>query len=393
MSEIQRQLRAWQREALELWLKRRSGVASVVTGAGKTTFALECISQIRDLEPGLQVLIVVPTLALLDQWLVELEAGLGLTTADVATHGGGKTGPSKAAVHVAVVNTARSQTATLTKSGRWMLVADECHRYGAPANRAAITGDWVAALGLSATPVREYDDYFERFVAPETGGVFYEYSYEDALRDGVLTPFSLSNYQVALASDERDQVERADRSIARLLSQGADPDALNKALFRRARIIQSARARLPTARELMRRHRGVRALVFHEQIPAAERLVKMLSADGHRVVAYHSGISMPRRQKNLLMFRTHQADILVTCRALDEGLDVPDAEYGVICASTASSRQRIQRLGRLLRKSDGKASAEVATLYADEREEERLRAEANALEGLAGVRWYKAVSS
>lgn len=382
-------LRAWQRDALGIWLTRRRGVASVVTGAGKTTFALACLAQVRQEDPGIRALIVVPTIALLDQWIVELETELGLQRDDIAVHGGGRHGLASAPVHVAVVNTARSLTSGLTSSGRWMLIADECHRYGAPANRNAIAGDWSAALGLSATPVREYDDYFEQFVAPETGEVFFEYSYDDALRDGVLTPFSLCNYQVELTLEERDSLSSVDRTIARLLADASDSEALKRATFRRSRIIQSARSRLPAARELIRKHRGLRAIVFHEQIAAAELLVGLLIRDGHRVVAYHSGISAPKRQKNLLMFRTHQADVLVTCRALDEGLDVPDAEYGLICASTASTRQRIQRLGRLVRKAQGKTHAEVATIFAGDHEEERLRKEAAQLLGIASVRWFK----
>src|SRR4051812_31053732 len=95
-------LRSWQRQALELWLERRRGVASVVTGAGKTTFALACVDRILNADPELRVLVVVPTVALLDQWLVELETGLGLSGDAIATHGGGKRGDLRAGVHVAV---------------------------------------------------------------------------------------------------------------------------------------------------------------------------------------------------------------------------------------------------------------------------------------------------
>ncbi|UCD10244.1 MAG: hypothetical protein JSU79_00715 [Dehalococcoidales bacterium] len=45
---------------------------------------------------------------------------------------------------------------------------------------------------------------------------------------------------------------------------------------------------------------------------------------------------------------------IVTSKVLDEGIDVPDATLGVILSGTGSSREFIQRLGRLLRKKAGK---------------------------------------
>jgi superfamily II DNA or RNA helicase len=40
---------------------------------------------------------------------------------------------------------------------------------------------------------------------------------------------------------------------------------------------------------------------------------------------------------------------VVTSKVLDEGVDIPDAELGVILSGTGSAREFIQRLGRLLR--------------------------------------------
>jgi hypothetical protein len=46
-------------------------------------------------------------------------------------------------------------------------------------------------------------------------------------------------------------------------------------------------------------------------------------------------------------------------------------------------------MGRLLRKSEGKAEAEVATLYAHDSERDRLEQEETRLAGVADVRWYR----
>ena len=79
---------------------------SVVTGGGKTLLALACMAEVRAALPDCRYLIVVPTVALLDQWVSELENGLGVGRDDIAMHGGGFSGPADRRVHVAVINTA-----------------------------------------------------------------------------------------------------------------------------------------------------------------------------------------------------------------------------------------------------------------------------------------------
>jgi superfamily II DNA or RNA helicase len=82
-------------------------------------------------------------------------------------------------------------------------------------------------------------------------------------------------------------------------------------------------------------------------------------------------------------------EILVCCRALDEGVDVPEADIAIIAASTASSRQRIQRIGRVIRVHKEKESAKIYTLYATDREEEYLRGEELRLGSILKFKWYE----
>jgi len=69
---------------------------------------------------------------------------------------------------------------------------------------------------------------------------------------------------------------------------------------------------------------------------------------------------------------------------------VPETELGIIAASTATRRQRIQRLGRVVRPAKGKAGAVIYTLVATGPEIERLKEEEKRLEGVATVSWSKA---
>ena len=57
------------------------------------------------------------------------------------------------------------------------------------------------------------------------------------------------------------------------------------------------------------------------------------------------------------MFRENSARVLVSCRCLDEGIDVPDANIGIVLSGSAVERQHIQRMGRLIRRVEGKDAA------------------------------------
>jgi superfamily II DNA or RNA helicase len=101
---------------------------------------------------------------------------------------------------------------------------------------------------------------------------------------------------------------------------------------------------------------------------------------------------MPLRAKAMMLgqYRRGQIDALVTCRALDEGFNVPETEVGIIAASTATQRQRIQRLGRVVRPAKGKTGALIYTLVATGPEIQRLKEEEERLEGVATVTWSRA---
>src|SRR5262245_58226078 len=103
------QMRLWQSEALTAWRDAGDrGVVAVVTGGGKTWFALACVLDLLKRHPDTAVVIVVPTVALLDQWVVVLTDDLGVPPEDIAMFGGGCRPTRPRLFNVMVINTARS---------------------------------------------------------------------------------------------------------------------------------------------------------------------------------------------------------------------------------------------------------------------------------------------
>jgi superfamily II DNA or RNA helicase len=386
--------RNWQRAALNAWVSAgHRGIIEVVTGAGKTVFAEMCIELARSTFPGAIFVITVPTLALLDQWYVSLQEELQVSQSDIATYSGEGKSSSPAPINIMTLNTAREAASRIAQEHSVVLIVDECHRIGSPVNAQAMVGEHVATIGMSATPEREYDSAFEELVVPALGPVIYSYDYNQAHADGVIAPFDLINVAIPLQPHEREEYEALSKKVSSLIGKrraGYDVEhQLTRLLRKRANLSATALMRIPVAVRLVEGHRGERVLIFHEQIRAAEIISERLAERRHRVALYHSKIDPALRRSNLRMYRRGQFDTLVSCRALDEGVNIPETTVAVVASSTASSRQRIQRLGRVLRPAPGKDRAVVYTLYATEVEERRLLQEAESLDSANSIQWMK----
>lgn len=388
--------RTWQGIALDRWKKEGNrGVVSIVTGGGKTVFAQMCMLAyaLENEQPRFNI--IVPTNALLDQWYVSLLEDLNVQESEIACFSGEEKPDEPRRINLFVINTAREYAPEIaSRNENNFLIVDECHRAGSPQNALALRGAYTATLGLSATPEREYDEGFTLVIKPVLGKVIYEYGYKEAAKDGVITEFRLINVRTDFQKEEQKKYNQLTRKAAILFRKlPRDPDAENKlkvVLRNRATVSNSAKMRLPVAAKLVLANRGARTLVFHEQVAGAESLVKLLRQKQMSVTIYHSKISPIIRRDNLRLFRRGMFDVLVSCRALDEGLNVPEASVAIIASSTASLRQRIQRLGRVLRPSTKKTEALIYTIFVSDQELKRLEKEANELEGAASIAWMQA---
>ena len=391
---LAQQPRAWQAEALDAWRQNRRGIVAVVTGGGKTVFAQMCMLEFLQRHPQGVFVIIVPTQALLDQWYVSLRADLRVPEEQIAFFSGEGRPQSANRVNLMVLNTARDCAAGIGQSNACMLIVDECHRAASEANARALAGHTAAALGLSATPEREYDGLFESVLVPALGPVIFRYDYNQALGDGVIVPFDLVNVATEMTPEEQERYDAATRDIARTRQRhragNASDAALAGKLQRRARIAAGSLRRLPVAIRLAEAERRSRIIIFHETIEAAEALCRILQARRFNATLYHSRIDAVLRRDNLRLYRMGVFDTLVTCRALDEGVNVPETNVAIIAASTASARQRIQRLGRVLRPAIGKERAKVYTIYNTKAEENRLLQESRSLIGTGEISWMQA---
>ncbi len=414
-------LHDWQSECVDKWFAAgRKGVVKVVTGAGKTVLALALIERLQQTAiPDLRVAIVVPTVVLLDQWYSEIAKTSNLSQSCIGFLGAGRFDSFTAGARfiIAVLNSASKKLAQdVRRSGvsdRLLLVVDECHRAGAPEMRRVFETRRVCSLGLSATPEREFDvledaddESFEprepgfvpsfdsTVIGKELGDVIFELNYAEAIRKGILPPFRIIHYGLPLSEAEAQQYTSLSREISDLQgdlqtrtrrglelvrwcksrARRGDPKAARyiSLLGERKRLLYRIESRSSAVEQILQHHleqyREAKAILFHESIEEVMRLFVRLRELGFEVVAEHSRFPDSMRATSIRLFRDGVARVIVSARSLIEGFNVPSADIGIVVAASASVRQRIQTLGRLLRKNrlnDGsEKSAKLFVLYA-----------------------------
>ena len=382
--------RKWQEEALKIWQKEQRGILKVVTGGGKTILAILALKFFLGNYPKNQVLIMVPSISLLDQWYLELENLIGTNT-EIGIFGGGFKPKKTAQIILTTMDSAKNALKFIRSVEKCFLIVDECHRVGAEKRSIPIQNKWMASLGLSATPEREYDDALEKIIIPYIGPIIYEYDYLKAHNDGVISDFKLVNIYAPMDSEEEIEYEEISKKIGKRIGilGKHDPtdNMLKMLLINRARLVNSTFLRVPAVIRILEQSQQGKWIIFTESIEQATLIDSLISDKGYRSNLYHSKLDPITRRKNLYHFRKGLTDVLVSCRGLDEGFDVPDADSAIIVSSSAASRQRIQRMGRVLRKSSEKGKATIFTIYSSEQEKERLVDEYQQLIDNVEVEW------
>jgi superfamily II DNA or RNA helicase len=407
----------WQRECLPLWMAHGSGTVKVATGGGKTLFALAVAQQLQnDRERDLRLVIVVPTIPLMFQWRDEVLHG-NIPDSAIGLMGGSQNLPavSDLRVLICVLNSARERLPGFVMKARWaermLLVVDECHRTNAEQSKRIFDAMPKYTLGLSATPEQDLeseglpsDEAYEKSVVGQAlGPIIYDFTIKQSLAAGLLTPFEVWHIGLSLSPPEANEHARLSREITELRKslQKRHRKSHSKQGFlawcqtqakrggpatgeaerfiglanRRKRLLYRAKARLEITlgflAESVTDPEG-RVIVFHESIEEIESLFLLADERGLPAVLEHSRLPDNLRAENIDAFRRGIARIIISAKSLVEGFNVPSADLGIIAASSGSVRQRIQSLGRMLRKKRGDRKARILVLYVLDTEDEAI---------------------
>ena len=384
-------LREWQAKAFPLWWAKKRGIVKVVTGGGKTVFAIHCLTKYLEENKDHSIFIVVPSIALLDQWYEGLQKDF--KEKEISLNGGGEHLEKLSRINISTIDSVKNIIQQFDAS-KTLLIVDECHKIGTEKRGEVLSNSWHATLGLSATPERDYDDNFYIIIRKILGDIIFDYDYIDAREDEVIVNFKLLYAYAAMTPDEEEKYKKFTKSIQRRAATIGGNDMndypLKMLIFNRARMVKNSKNRIPFGIELLQKHKRDSWIVFTENKKQAKEFNKIINTKGYKSAIYNTDLDNAEREENLNNFKNGNLNVLVSCTALDEGFDMPEADGAMILSASSSKRQRIQRMGRVLRITANKQNALIVTVYSSKTEFDKLREESNRykLEGVP-VKWQQ----
>ena len=356
-SFIHREPRLYQSEALTAWQAHRCrGLVVLPTGAGKSQVACMAIDAKRR-----GTLMIAPTLDLVRQWYDLLRTTFATT---VGVIGGGQY-----AIEPLTVSTYDSAYLHMEHLGArfGLLIFDECHHLpGAAYAMAARQSIAPFRLGLTATPERT--DGRDAELAELIGPILYRKDIGDLAGD-YLAEYDTERIAIELSPEERAQYEE-ERAIYRSFVESngirmSSPSGWTEFIMRSARSREGQRAMMAYRRQrelcfcapakldyveyLLGRHRADRTLLFTQDNATCYAVSRrfLIPAITHQT-------KIRERSEILSRFTTGSYGAVVTSKVLNEGVDIPEANVAIVISGSGSVREHVQRLGRILRKREGK---------------------------------------
>jgi superfamily II DNA or RNA helicase len=356
---VHREPRPYQAEAMTAWRARQCrGVVVLPTGAGKTWVACLAIDDRRR-----STLVVAPTLDLVRQWYDVLRTTFGVP---VGVIGGGEYD-----VRSLTVSTYDSAHLHMEHLGDrfGLVVFDECHHLPGPAYAVAARA-CVAPfrLGLTATPERADGRHSD--LDDLVGPIIYRKDIVDLSSDGgYLAPYDTVRLTVELGPDDRrahDEARGIYRDfVARNGIRMSSPTGWSDFVIRAARsedgrramaayrrqrdIAFAAPAKLDYVGLLLDRHREDRTLLFTQDNATAYEISRRFLVP---IITHETRVR--ERSEIIAGLADGGYGAIVTSKVLNEGVDIPDAAVAIVVSGSASVREHVQRLGRVLRAREGK---------------------------------------
>lgn len=370
MSTVQLMKDVRQGEALSAWLatgKSNStgscrGTIAGVTGFGKTKVAIEALMaffKTGELDDWLNtyeqkpVILAVPTEELRD-----------VTWADEVKKFYGADGFKMFQKYVLPVCYA---SLNKVKCNGLLFIGDEIHNMTENNTREFNNGFFVNhVIGLSATPPDPKRDATKAAIIEALAPVVYTYTYEDALRDGVISDFEV--YVVPVMLDyTRKYIEAGKKDNRFWTTESAayafankqlkkafamPPGKAKEAMFKfasmnRMHLIYKMESKIETAAKLIKHFHvsdpNKRSLIFDATIA---RLQKLMPAE----LTFHFE---SKDDSALKKFMSKESRVLGAVKALNEGVNTPDVDYEFILQVNSNSRHTVQRIGRSIRFKEG----------------------------------------
>jgi len=387
-------------EAVDAWISNGyRGSIIYSTGTGKTEIAFECAKRGAEAtlqmdgdsinnnndnthEPFFNILFLVPRIILIEQNIKRL-LEYGISKEKIGAYFGERKEVRE--ITISTYQSVINKLDLIFKAN--MIVFDEVHLVSDTATTLRKLFDVVIArdnackkqlLGLTAT-IDEQDPKYKTILSllPPVK----RYMINDAVRDKRLAKPVVIPIKTNLTLQEKNKYEQYStrirnisnylntsdpKSITFLLRKGGHVSGLAKSWFaivkERKNLISCAENKLlATANLIEQRHPNERIMIFSETIESIEKLKKLLLHRGIKSMVIDSKLKSKERQKILSEWGKEFFPLL-SVHTLEIGYDVPDVKVAIILATTSNIHQIVQRIGRIVRKAEGKDTALIYTI-------------------------------
>jgi superfamily II DNA or RNA helicase len=414
--------REYQQTAFENWKNNgQKGLFAMATGTGKTITSLNCLLEIYKRKGYYKAIILVPTITLVNQWEQECRKfhfsnitkvySKNLTWRDeverIIFNEKYKTEKEPEVSYIIISTYASYSREKVFKvlngfdKRRLLMIADECHNMGSGSLVKRLKEiPYLRKIGLSATPKRQFDDEGNEKLNDFFGSeekYTYEYSMEEAIKNGVLCKYMYYPHVVNLTQEEMDAYVELSERIAKYFNYEKETfehidEKLKKMLLARKRIVHKAARKLEIFRSIIQKRFEERgdlkySLIYvpegnkpdyvgggddfdtsedigddNEMEHLIDQYTKVVTEIDDHVTVRKFVSGQKDRDEILYDFAIGKLHVLTSMKCLDEGVDVPRSELAIFCASTGNPRQFIQRRGRVLRTHPDKKMAELHDL-------------------------------
>ncbi|MFB6244750.1 MAG: DEAD/DEAH box helicase [Candidatus Nanohaloarchaea archaeon] len=309
-------LRPYQEEYVERAHDERAAVLANPAGSGKTVTAIGLMARVDS-----PTLVLVPQRSLVGQWKREILDKTTVTEDQIGEYHGDTKEMND--ITIATYHIAGEKTSIFREE--WgLIVFDEVHHIPSQLFRKTASLQATRRIGLSASPVREDSKEREIFalIGPEIGGDWARFFSQDY----VYKP----DVEIRFAEWESDAYRHKYEKAS----------GIKKAI-----VASKNPAKKQYLEDLLEKHEDEKVVVFCDWIDQGEDLSRQFD------MPFISGeTDFDEREEYFEKFRNDELKSIIVSRIGDEGLDLPDAEVGIIMSGQGGSRrQATQRAGRVMR--------------------------------------------
>lgn len=377
-----------QREAVDEWINKK-GKGSIIysTGTGKTEIAFECAKKMASLiveqNPQIvfKILFLVPRIILIEQNINRL-AKYGIKKENIGVYYG-----EKKDIKEITFSTYQSiiKNFDLVKQSD-MIILDEMHMVSETAKKFSRIFDILQAnpdkliLGLTAT-INENDLRYSKImnlIPP-----IKKYMIKDAVNDGRLSEPKIIFKPVQMNLEERKIYEETTTAIkeislkikssnplviSRLLKTGGPRARLAKiwfeSVYKRKKLLTETKSKLNEAVNIVKNHPTEKIMIFSETIESIDKISETLKKNNIPSQVIHNKVKTKERQEILNVWGKNFF-ILLSVHTLEIGFDIPSVGIAIIVSNTKNINQLIQRIGRVIRKTNEKTQSLIYVIYVD----------------------------